>query len=38
MIDIDQLLDETEEMAAEGISCHISKIDIDRLLEVTINW
>ena len=37
-IDIDQLLQATEEIAEESIPYHLYTFDIDQLLDKTDNW
>ncbi|MDO7486935.1 hypothetical protein ACIQYG_21670 [Peribacillus sp. NPDC096622] len=38
IIDIDQLLLATEELAEESIPFHLDTFDIDQLLDKTDNW
>ncbi|MFA1712851.1 hypothetical protein ACDX66_14150 [Peribacillus frigoritolerans] len=38
IIDIDQLLLATEELAEESIPFHLDAFDIDQLLDKTYNW
>ncbi|MFS0890980.1 hypothetical protein [Peribacillus frigoritolerans] len=38
IIDIDQLLLNTKEIAEESIPFHLDTFDIDQLLEKTDNW
>jgi hypothetical protein len=38
IIDIDQLLFATEELAEESIPFHLDAFDIDQLLDKTDNW
>ncbi|MEP9409598.1 hypothetical protein ABKP09_25305 [Peribacillus frigoritolerans] len=38
IIDIDQLLFATEELAEEPIPFHLDAFDIDQLLDKTDNW
>ena len=38
IIDIDQLLFATEELAEESIPFHLDAFDIDQLLDKTENW
>ncbi|MGE7687569.1 hypothetical protein [Peribacillus simplex] len=38
IIDIDQLLLDTEKIAEESISFHLDTFDIDQLLDKTDNW
>ncbi|MDQ0879309.1 MULTISPECIES: hypothetical protein [Peribacillus] len=38
IIDIDQLLLATEELAEESIPIHLDTFDIDQLLDKTDNW
>ncbi|CAH0344025.1 hypothetical protein [Bacillus sp. CECT 9360] len=37
-IDIDQLLEATAEIADDGYSLELSKVDIDKLLDNTMDW
>ncbi|MDQ0218816.1 hypothetical protein [Peribacillus cavernae] len=38
IIDIDKLLEATVEIAEEGHSYELNKVDIDQLLENTMDW